>query len=120
MKKGNQKNLTGVPIYYLISHSAELFLKSALVKRGITEDELKRTHGHNLKKLLLALKGLGVPVTDTTTSLVERLSEQHSDSALRYHVFLDNGKKTFMPSIKDSFEMLEELLMLTRISTHGV
>ena len=54
---GTPAKLTPIPFYFLISHAVELFLKSALLKRGFTEDELKKhDYRHNLDSLLAALQ----------------------------------------------------------------
>lgn len=74
---------------------------------------------HNLDKLLTALMEKGVTVTPGTTSLVRQLSEQHQTHALRYSVLGDDGKPTYLPPPGLLLEMLEELLLLTRISTQG-
>ena len=56
--------LTAIPMYYLASHSAELFLKAALLKRGVAEDELRKfDYRHNLSSLLDRLIQLGVPMS---------------------------------------------------------
>ena len=113
--------LTALPFYFLVSHAAELLLKSALLKRGFSEQELREFgYRHNLDKLLTALMEKGVTVTPGTTSLVRQLSEQHQTHALRYSALVDDGKPTYLPPPGLLLEMLEELLLLTRISTQGV
>jgi len=42
---GRPTKLTAVPLYFLASHAAELFLKAALLKRGFAEAKLKK-HDH--------------------------------------------------------------------------
>ncbi len=115
------KKLTAIPFYFLASHAAELFLKSALLKRGVSENLLKKfDYRHNLEALLNALKEKGVPISGNTESVVLGLSEQHKSHQLRYTVFMDDGKPTYWPPLSYVFSTLEELLMLTRISTHSV
>jgi len=112
---GTPSKLTAIPFYFLISHATELFLKAALLKRGFTDQDLKKHElRHNLSGLLAALQGKGIPVTLETTSLINGLTPQHLDHSLRYTVLVDNGKKTFWPPPVMLFAMLDELLMLTR------
>jgi len=118
---GIPKRVTAIPFYFLASHAAELFLKSALLKRGFSEGELKKfSYRHSLKGLLDALQEKGVSVTPATTAMVSGLHDQHSTHALRYTALVDDGQPTDMPPMELVFAMLEELLMLTRISTQGV
>lgn len=119
--RGVPTKLTVLPMYFLASHAAELFLKSALLKRGFSEQELRQfSYRHNLAKLLEALLDKGVTVTPMAADLVQHLSAQHETHALRYSALVDDGRPTYMPPPASVFEMLEELLMLTRISTQGV
>ncbi len=120
-KTGLPERLTAIPFYFLVSHAAELFLKSALLKRGFREGDLKKyDYRHNLKSLLAALQEKGVAVTPETISLLDGLHEQHRSHALRYSVFVADGKKTYLPPPQALLVMLDELMMLTRISTQGV
>ena len=44
--------LTALPFYFLVSHVAERLLKSARLKRGFSEQELREFgYRHNLDKL---------------------------------------------------------------------
>lgn len=118
---GRPTKLTAVPLYYLASHAAELFLKAALLKRGLTEKDLKKNNSqHNLTLLLREVQGKNVPVTVDTVAVVQGLSEQHKTHQLRYTFLLDDGAKTYWPPVSLVFAALDELLLLTRISTHGV
>ena len=111
---------TAIPYYYLISHATELLLKVALLKRGFTREDLRKVqYGHNLENLIEELVKLNLPISDITMKMVLGLSEQHKDHSLRYEVLMDNGKKTFTPPNGWVNEMLTELMLLTRISTHG-
>ena len=120
-KDGTPAKLSCIPIYFLVSHATELLLKSALLKRGFTDADLKkRDYRHNLNSLLTALQKMGVVVTPESLRLINGLHKQHLSHALRYTVLVDNGEKTYLPPLTLIFTMLDELLMLTRISTQGV
>ena len=117
---GRPTKLTAIPIYFLASYAAELYLKAALLKRGFDEPTLRKRFGHDLDSLLAALQQAGVSVTDQTVATVKGMSDQHNKHALRYTVLVDDGKKTYWPPLSLVFSMLDELLLLTRISTQGV
>lgn len=118
---GRPTKLTGVPLYFLASHAAELFLKAALLKRGFAETDLKKLrYRHNMAALLQEIQDKGVPVSNDTVAVIQGLSEQHRTHQLRYTVLVDDGTKTYWPPLSLVFTALDELLLLTRISTHGV
>jgi hypothetical protein len=113
---GSPAKLTAIPFYFLVSQAIELFLKSALLKRGYVPADLKRfNYRHNLKALLDLLKKKELPVSPEATSIIEGLSPQHAQHLLRYE-FLINP---FMPPPAHLWPVLDELLLLTRISSHG-
>ena len=92
-----------------------------MLKRGFPEADLRKyDYRHNLEALLQELQKKGVPVTANTTAIINGLSEQHQTHQLRYTVLVDDGTKTYWPPLVLVFQALDELLMLTRISTHGV
>jgi hypothetical protein len=118
---GTPLKLTAIPFYFLASHAAELFLKSALLKRGFGESDLKQyDYRHNLNALLVAIQAKGVSVTPDTINLINGLHRQHQTHALRYTALVDDGQPTYMPLPSLVFIMLDELLLLTRLSTQGV
>lgn len=118
---GRPTKLTAIPLYFLASHGAELFLKAALLKRGFAEANLKKyDYRHNLAALLQEIQDKGVPVSNDTVAVIQGLSEQHQTHQLRYTVLVDDGTKTYWPPLSLVFTALDELLLLTRISTHGV
>jgi len=118
---GRPKKLTAIPLYFLASHAADLFLKAALLKRGFAEADLRKyDYRHNLAALLQELQRKGVPISSATAAVVHGLSEQHQTHQLRYTVSVDDGTRTYWPPLFLVFAALEELLLLTRISTHGV
>lgn len=113
---GSPAKLTAIPFYFLVSHAFELFLKAALLKRGYVPADLKRfDNRHNLSALLELLKKRSLPISAEATNIINGLSPQHEHHLLRYH-FLVNP---FMPAPASIWPVLDELLLLTRISTHG-
>jgi len=112
---GTPVKLTAVPFYFLLSHALELFLKAALLKRGYVPADLKRFDTrHNLMALLDLLKKKGMSVSAESAAIVEGLSPQHQHHLLRYHLLMN----PFMPAPTKLWPVLDELLFLTRISTH--
>src|SRR5690242_10531504 len=93
---GTPAKIAAVPFYFLISHAAELLLKSALLKRGFKEEDLKKyDYRHNLDALLRELQTQGVAVTSDTVNLINGLHSQHQNHTLRYTALVDDGKKTY-------------------------
>lgn len=106
-----------LPFYFLIPHTTELLLKSALLKRGFQERDLRKyDYRHNLDALLKELQAQGVSVSPETVNLINGLHSQHQNHALRYTALVDDGQKTYMPPPYLVFSMLDELLLLTRTS----
>lgn len=104
---GRPTRLTAIPLYFLASHAAELFLKAALLKRGFDELDLKKyDYRHNLNSLLSELQKKGVSVTDATEATINGMSEQHKKHALRYTVLVDDGNKTYWPPLSQFFPCL--------------
>jgi hypothetical protein len=103
------------PVYYLVSHACELFLKGALLKRGISEKDLKRQHiRHNLNGLVDALNKAGLDLTEDTKNLINTLSLIHEKHYLRYFLVVNHDMYSItMASIEDA---MEELLMATRLN----
>lgn len=117
---GTPSNLTAIPFYFLISHAAELLLKSALLKRGFNQQNLKKhDFRHSLNALLEELQKYGVSITPDTVAMINGLHSQHQNHALRYDALI-NDQKMFLPPPPLVFLMLDELYSLTRISTQGV
>ncbi len=118
--EGRPSKITAIPLYFLASHAAELFLKAALLKRGFQEATLKKfDYRHNLSGLLAEIQAKGLPVTDDTAAVVQGLSKQHECHQLRYTVLVDDGTKAYWPPLPMVFSALDELLSLCRISTYG-
>ena len=118
---GTPAKYTAIPFLFLISHAAELYLKAALIKRGIDGKDLKKYgYRHNLRALLEDLQRMGVSVSTETVQMLNGLHSQHQTHALRYSVFVDDVEKTYMPPLPATLVMLDELMMLTRIATQGI
>ena len=116
---GSPDSLLIMPFYFLVSQSIELFLKSALLKRGFTDNDLrKRDYRHNLKKLLDELQKKNIHVTPATVQIIHKLSTHHNSHILRYNFVTGIDGVTSLP-IELMLNTLEELLMLTRIATQG-
>jgi hypothetical protein len=108
-----------LPFYFLVSHTAELLLKCALLKRGWSEQDLKsQKYRHDLKSLLRALREIGCMVTATGESVIIALSEQHKKHELRYGALLE-GSSIYLPKPEDVFLTLDELLLLGRLSPNN-
>lgn len=113
---GTPAKATAIPFYFLVSHAVELLLKSALLKRGFKEGDLRKyDYRHNLDALLKELQAKEVSVTPDTVNLINGLHTQHQNHALRYTALVDDGQKTYMPPPSIVFSMLDELLLLTRV-----
>jgi hypothetical protein len=90
-----------------------------LLKRGEPADGLKKYPiGHSLDALLQKLGQMGVPVSDDAANVIKALSWQHEKHDLRYTALLDDGEVTFTPEPSALFDLLDELLLAGRISTH--
>ena len=64
-ERGVPEKAMAIPFYFLVSHAAELFLKSALPKRGFSEVDLKKfSFRHSLETMLHAVQAKGVSVTE--------------------------------------------------------
>lgn len=116
---GQTSIITLPPVYYLISHACELFLKSALLKRGISEKDLKKQKiRHNLKELTTTLiNKTGLEFTENTRNLINALGLIHEKHHLRYW-FLNPNHEIFKISMASIEPAMEELLMATRINRH--
>lgn len=108
-------NMTTVPpFYYLVSHAAELFLKSALLKRGVLPANLKKPNiRHNLLGLLELLENYGSPISVLTKRVVGLLGELHKDHYMRYRFIVRCGAYKLPP--EEIYKALQELLMSSRL-----
>ena len=114
-------NRLAIPFYHVVSHTAELLLKCAILKRNGSIKSLKKLPvRHSLNLLLKELQKLNIPMSVKSVSLIDALSKQHEKHVLRYDVFHpDNEIPVYTPEPEDLFEMLAELLLAGRIATYG-
>jgi hypothetical protein len=73
-----QKASPTKPRYFLLCHSIRLVLRACIAsRRSLAEDELKRIFGHDLLKLLGEASRLGLAVSASAESEIEKLTEAH-------------------------------------------
>jgi hypothetical protein len=66
------------PQYFLLCHSIRLVLRAYIAsRRSLAEDELRRTFGHDLLKLLGEASRLGLAVSPSAESEIQKLTEAH-------------------------------------------
>jgi HEPN domain-containing protein len=102
------KNPQAVPLYYLVSHAAELFLKALVLGHGLP---IQQKHNHDLMGLLGEAEKFGLKVSARTRKVLEELSPVHKQHSLRYSVFIVE-KVVFQSTEQEVFEMLKELQRL--------
>jgi hypothetical protein len=93
------------PVYYLVSHAAELFLKALVVSHRLP---IRWEHNHDLVGLLGELEVIGVKVIPASRKVLEELSPEHKGHSLRYDAFFV-GEGGFQSNEQQLFTMLEEL-----------
>ena len=114
-REGMPFNIRSMPFYYLLSHACELLLKSALLKRDFSPEQLRQySVRHNLVGLANALSAKDIKLSERNMVVLRGLSRQHQSHDLRYTALLDDGKPTYTPEPKDVYDLLDELLMATR------
>jgi hypothetical protein len=68
------------PRYFLLCHAIELVLKAFITtRRPLTQDELNGTFGHDLTKLLDEAVRLGLTISPSAQSDIEKLTEAHME-----------------------------------------
>jgi hypothetical protein len=73
------------PRYFLLCHAIELVLRAYItLRRPITEDELKRSFGHDLTKLLDEAIRLGLTISPSAQSDIEKFTDAHTEYLARY------------------------------------
>jgi hypothetical protein len=111
-------NRMAVPFYYLACHATEMLLKSALLKRNVLPEDLRKQHvRHGLGELLKLVQKKGVPISDRSAQLILSLDRQHKDHIMRYSFLMEDSQPLFTPPAQAIFSLLDELLMAGRIST---
>jgi hypothetical protein len=99
-------NAEAAPVYYLVSHAAELFLKALAVSHGLP---IRWEHNHDLVGLLGELEAIKVKVTPASRKVLEELSPEHKRHLLRYDAFFLGNEGGFQSNEQQLFTMLEEL-----------
>jgi hypothetical protein len=77
-------------IYYLVGHSAELYLKAFLYRKSASISQLKDV-GHNLERLVTMAQERGIPET-LSLPHVRQLGAAYKDKDFEYR---KHAKKTF-------------------------
>ena len=101
------------PCCFLYFRGIELFLKGALIDRGISADEI-RSASHRITKLLSLLEGLiklnefGLP--DEEASFLRKHSEDYASKWFEYPDILHS----FYPDLDRSKVICDKLCILTR------
>jgi hypothetical protein len=97
------------PLYYLVSHAAELFLKALVVSYDLP---IEREYNHDLVALLRELEAIEVNVTAASRNVLEELSPEHRRHLLRYDAFFVGSEGGFQSNEQQLFIMLAELKRL--------
>jgi hypothetical protein len=107
-----QDDLQGAfPIYFLYSHSVELFLKAFLRLHGVEAAALaKKPYGHDLENLFKACMGYGLDLSEAdkqfVAALLPLITPGHNDYLYRY---FDKSFTTADPSwIREGVNRLME------------
>jgi hypothetical protein len=73
-----QKASPSKPRYFLLCHSIRLVLRAYIAsRRSLAEDELRKNFGHDLLKLLDEARRLGLSVSPSAESEIEKLTEAY-------------------------------------------
>jgi len=99
--------------YYLVCRSLELSMKSFLLAKGMTRQEIKdrRKYGHDLKKLLRKAEELGInkvsPISDAQEEQIVKANNWYARKGFEYFE---------LQNIVDGRETLPNLEVLTKIA----
>ena len=107
--------LPAIPAAQLLTHSLELFLKLALLKRGYNEQELRGPKlRHNLVQLMEECEGIGVYFSDEHRNLIIHLNEIHENHAVRYTIASDGMWMPF--TMRQMVDLAMDFLMASHPS----
>lgn len=74
--------------YYLVCRSLELSMKSFLLAKGITRQEIKNEYGHDLQKILRKAKELGInttsPISETQEEQIVKANDWYARKGFEY------------------------------------
>ena len=108
------------PVYFLVCHATELYLKGALLKRGFTHADLKKPKlRHNLIGLAEALAKSGVSIPRHRMEEIGQLSYFHSQHLLRYGLFRI-GADTFHLTVAGLERYFSDLLGYCHSSSNPI
>ncbi|MBU4118362.1 MAG: hypothetical protein KJ555_06360 [Proteobacteria bacterium] len=96
--------------YYLLGHAIELALKSYLLVRGLSPNDLRRwAYGHKLDVLLAECRrrrfGIAVKLTPPELKLIQHFSEIYAGKELEYQF----GGTRALPQYADLVSLTERL-----------
>ena len=104
-----QKASPTKPRYFLLCHSIRLVLRAYMAsRRSLAEDELRGTFGHDLLKLLGEASRLGLSVSPSAESEIEKLTEAHVKYFTCYHKQVANRVLVIGHSVSQHVEELFE------------
>jgi hypothetical protein len=97
--------------YYLICRSLELSMKAYLLANGVSRDQIKRSLGHDLHKILLKSKNLGL------FSLVSISDEEHDNIIKANRWYVRKGFEYFeIKNIVEGRSTLPDINVLDRLA----
>ena len=107
--RGSEEGVGDAPTYYLYGHAIELALKSMLIHRGYSENDVRKI-GHNLKEAWdkVVENGLGSELDDRAEIMqtIELINVYYKAKELEYIV--PGGKQ--YPSISRVHDVAEKLI----------
>ena len=100
------------PSYILTFHALELALKAFLAKNGLTNNELWKTHGHDLDSLYGEARKRGLSISFPNVAVtIEWVNEYHDKGALLRYDF-ENPRA--LPMCETLFPIVEAILVATK------
>lgn len=92
--------------YFAVGHAMELFLKTYLLSKGWTEEDLRKRIGHDLAEAVAECEKLGLSFS--LSSYIPEFSDYHKRHLFRY----PQGPRLRMASIEDLIDLAEKLQAL--------
>lgn len=94
------------PIYFLIAHALECYLKAYLTANGVPKKHIKRNLGHNIIKIYEECINHNIPEINDLKKLCENMNEMNKDYDFRY----PTGYKLLVPSIESCTPIFNEII----------